>query len=262
VLLMSEEKMNRRGWLSLLMVGLLSVTAACEKTEETKPETAKTPEKAEESKGSMPTPAVDDAQEPLLTDAERDAKEPTTSEVLAPGTETAPGWTVVDKASLTEGQVAQLERAETAKKTLGTKLKERVSKEIAEKGLAESVDVCGCAAPPITQGVAREFGVEIGRTSFKLRNTDNKAPVWMEPIRALRTDVPHLVAGPDGALGVTSPIWVEDGCLKCHGPRAGLEPGVKEVLDGRFQEDRATGFEAGDLRGYFWVQVPALAAAK
>lgn len=258
--------MKLKQLIGLLIALMVLSISACEKKDENKAEPEKKAEEnaatAEPKETPKEAPIVEEApKEPLLSDAERDAKEPSTSEVLAAGTETAPGWAVVDKASLTEAQLAQLEKAQTAKKTLGTKLKERVSKEIKEKGLAESVDICGCAAPPLTNGVAREFDVEIGRTSFKLRNTDNKAPVWMEPIRDLRTDAPHIVAGPDGALGVVSPIFVEDGCVKCHGPRAELDPAVKAVLDGRFHEDRATGFEAGDLRGYFWVQVPALAAA-
>ena len=46
-------------------------------------------------------------------------------------------------------------------------------------------------------------------------------------------------------------------CLQCHGKVDDLAPEVRDVLAKNYPQDRATGFAAGDLRGWFWVEVPA-----
>ena len=49
---------------------------------------------------------------------------------------------------------------------------------------------------------------------------------------------------------------VADGCLACHGPAEALDEEVRVALAELYPEDRATGFRSGDLRGWFWVEVP------
>jgi hypothetical protein len=41
-------------------------------------------------------------------------------------------------------------------------------------------------------------------------------------------------------------------CLTCHG--SNLDADIAASIAERYPEDRATGFEAGDLRGVFWVE--------
>ena len=43
-------------------------------------------------------------------------------------------------------------------------------------------------------------------------------------------------------------------CLTCHGSE--LAPGVAEQISELYPEDHAIGFEAGDLRGVFWLEFP------
>jgi hypothetical protein len=45
-------------------------------------------------------------------------------------------------------------------------------------------------------------------------------------------------------------------CGSCHGPERTLGPGVSARLAQRYPEDRAIGFRDGDIRGWFWVEVP------
>ena len=45
-------------------------------------------------------------------------------------------------------------------------------------------------------------------------------------------------------------------CLACHGPAEQIAPDVKELLAREYPSDQATGFQEGDLRGWFWVEVP------
>ena len=46
-------------------------------------------------------------------------------------------------------------------------------------------------------------------------------------------------------------------CIRdSHGADQDLDPAVKAAISARYPEDRATNFAAGDLRGWFWVEVP------
>ena len=56
-------------------------------------------------------------------------------------------------------------------------------------------------------------------------------------------------------VGYLRPIAAGAPCLKCHGPADGLSPGVRAALQGSYPSDQATGFEAGEFRGFFWAEV-------
>ena len=45
-------------------------------------------------------------------------------------------------------------------------------------------------------------------------------------------------------------------CDSCHGPADRIDPAVQAMLAVRYPGDRATGFVEGQLRGWFWVEVP------
>lgn len=128
-----------------------------------------------------------------------------------------------------------------------------------QAGLAEgpeqAVDTCHLQAPAI----AEELGgadVRLGRTSHRLRNPDNAGPAWATEVLEAWLQQPgdwspRTVALPDGRAGYVEPIVTQPLCLVCHG--ANPSPAVVAAIDTHYPDDRATGFEAGDLRGAFWV---------
>ena len=63
--------------------------------------------------------------------------------------------------------------------------------------------------------------------------------------------------GPEARLGALFPIRLQPQCVQCHGKPEELSTEVRAALLDRYPDDRATGFAAGDLRGWFWVEVPA-----
>ena len=65
------------------------------------------------------------------------------------------------------------------------------------------------------------------------------------------------LAHEDGRFAALLPIQLKVGCLGCHGPRESILPTVREALEAAYPDDKATGFKAGELRGWFWVEVPA-----
>lgn len=168
---------------------------------------------------------------------------------------TAPTWKAVEHEELTKSQRDQLERAKKAQKQLGKTLVGALSQAVAEDGFPAAIKVCNTAAPEIAEKVHRDSGVKIGRTSFKLRNPDNEPPTWAKPYVEERRAEPVVLRG-NGHLAYMAPIKMGELCVNCHGPQEKLAEGVSAKLAELYPQDEATGFEAGDLRGWFWIEVP------
>jgi hypothetical protein len=149
-----------------------------------------------------------------------------------------------------------MELAVRARDALGQRLMARLSAAVSEGGHANAVEVCHAEAMPMTRAVAEEFGVKIGRTSERIRNPENEPPRWAEKMLEGRPTTQLQERDEDGTLHAIFPIVLAEPCLKCHGPEDQLATGVKDALAEHYPNDRATGFELGDLRGWFWVEVP------
>jgi len=126
------------------------------------------------------------------------------------------------------------------------------------EGPAAAIQVCRVKAPGIADALSTG-GVRMGRSSHKLRNPDNTAPDWVGPIMQAYLDDPssrkaQAVALADNRWGYVEPIIVQPLCLTCHGSE--LAPAVSEQIAELYPDDQATGFEAGDLRGVFWLEFP------
>ncbi len=174
-------------------------------------------------------------------------------------TSTSSSWSQVAAADLDVSQEAQLELALSAKQAMMGTLMKTLSTEMAANGPAGAIAVCKERAPEVADEVGAELGVRIGRTSFKLRNPQNSGPRWAQPLLEERPTEPRFSASEGGALGVTLPILLQTKCLGCHGAKDSLPAPIREALAELYPDDQATGFAAGDLRGWFWVEVPALA---
>ena len=125
-----------------------------------------------------------------------------------------------------------------------------------QEGPAAAIEVCSEVAPGIAHSLS-VHGVRMGRSSHKLRNPDNAAPEWLAPLvdgYASGADelLPRTVAIGGGRTGYAEPIIVQPVCLTCHGVE--IDAGIAEQLAALYPEDRATGFDAGDFRGVFWVE--------
>ena len=148
-------------------------------------------------------------------------------------------------------------RAEAARADLFARLSGRLQEVMKAQGPAAAMEVCHAEAPALARAVGEAHGVRIGRTSWKLRNPGNAAPAWAQAAVAVRRGEPLLQSTPEGGLQALFPIRLAEGCLRCHGEAATLPPDVRQALRTHYPADQATGFKAGDLRGWFWVEVPA-----
>ena len=138
-------------------------------------------------------------------------------------------------------------------RTLIAKLLDAVGRD----GPVGAIEICGKEAPKIADRIGKQFDVQIGRTSFKLRNSKNLPPDWAKPLLEDKPTEPRFVDLPDNHTGALFPIMLKIQCLACHGPTEQISPDVKAQLDRLYPDDQATGFDEGDLRGWFWVDVPA-----
>lgn len=156
----------------------------------------------------------------------------------------------------------QAEQAAAAAKALGGRLKSRLVETMQDEGPLAAIEVCNVEAPAIAAEVGADAGLDVGRTSLKVRNIANRAEPrerkvleqWAAAV-ASGTPVgelaPHAEGDGDDFLWM-KPIGVEGPCLVCHGEAIG-EP-VASAIAARYPSDRATGYALGDLRGAFVVR--------
>lgn len=166
------------------------------------------------------------------------------------------GWETVGAGSLDEEQRRQRDAAFAAREALFGSLFAELTGALREGGPEAAIEVCATRAPAIAAAVSAEQGVRIGRTSFKLRNPKNTPPVWADLALDGRPSEALYFVDRSGRFGSLTPIRLAASCLQCHGSQDDIAPATRAALRRRYEADRATGFAEGDLRGWFWVEVP------
>ncbi|TNE92861.1 MAG: DUF3365 domain-containing protein [Deltaproteobacteria bacterium] len=159
-----------------------------------------------------------------------------------------------------DAEGAALAAAKEGAKALGGTLKAKVIEGLAANGPAATLEMCSQEAQGLTAMVAGEHQIKVGRTSDKLRNPNNAGPEWAQAWFASVRDTPVAEVKPmtevveiDGkkVARFAAPIGIAEPCLLCHG-----SPGddVKAKLSELYPEDKATGYELGQLRGAIWAE--------
>jgi len=161
----------------------------------------------------------------------------------------------VPPAELPPAAQSQWQRAQRARDQLAQSLLAELTQALAQ-GPEHAIAVCSERAPALAAAVSKAEGVQIARTSARLRNLKNEAPAWAAARLASAAAEPACFVAADGRLAAMFPIRIAGACLQCHGPVDGLGDPVRAALQARYPEDRAVGYAAGDLRGWFVVEVP------
>jgi len=128
-------------------------------------------------------------------------------------------------------------------------------------GPASAISFCHLDATFLAQRVGKAEGIAAGRTSDRLRNPTNAPKPWAAAL--VQTHAGKQARSVEGfavdlgeKVGVLRPISERAMCAGCHGPVEQLSPAVKDVLLDRYPVDRAVGFKEGEIRGWFWVEMP------
>ena len=154
--------------------------------------------------------------------------------------------------------------AKSAIQSLAGALQTELKSAIGSGGPVSAIEVCNTRAMPITREVAAENGLGLARVSVKIRNPANQANEWQTAVledferqRAEGKSVDSLVwsetvtTGSGQEFRFMKAIPTGDICLLCHG--TAISPEVGQVLARLYPSDRATGYQAGDIRGAFVV---------
>jgi len=163
-----------------------------------------------------------------------------------------------------EPEAAGMQTAARAAAQLGTTLKERLVSTMQAEGPAAAFEVCAGNAQGLTAAVSKDTGVDLGRSSLRLRNPKNEAPPWVQAWLDEQGERPaadavgfERVDRVDGRrfARVLRPLPVAPPCLVCHGPAESLAPDVRAGLATHYPEDRAVGYAAGALRGALYGEL-------
>jgi len=165
-------------------------------------------------------------------------------------------WERVLPGLMTETQKAQQELMLTATNALAAELMGELTAALDAGDASAAIGVCREKAPSVAANIFEMYGVEIGRTSYRLRNEANVAPSWAEAYVADLVEDPTYVGGPNGELGALLPIRLRAECQMCHGPAEEIDEGIQAALAEHYPNDQAMGFAEGDLRGWFWIEAP------
>lgn len=139
---------------------------------------------------------------------------------------------------------------------------------MADGGPVNAVEVCSDRAPAIAERASADSGARVSRTALRVRNPDNVPDEAAAAV--LREFEDRLAAGAklpmeqvdrhaDGSMRYMRAIVLEPLCATCHG--TSLAPEVAQAVAARYPEDRATGFEVGEVRGAFLVDWPSAESA-
>ena len=166
-----------------------------------------------------------------------------------------------------EDLAARIDASREAIKSFAGALQKQLKSAMTDGGPTAAIEVCNIAAPEIAESASTASGWSVGRTSLKLRNPGNAADTW--ELAVLREFEDRKAAGEDPGTLDHAEIVVRDGqrtfrymkaiptqpvCIVCHG--TSIAPEVTARLDALYPEDRARGFEVGDIRGAFSIAQP------
>jgi hypothetical protein len=151
-------------------------------------------------------------------------------------------------------------KAEAAMDVLRDRIFKKHAEAIAQGGTRGALEACSGEAQRIAKEVAQDQKVEIGRTSFHIRNPLNAPRPWAAAWVAAGEGKTASEAKPavfdlGDRVGVLRPIPVAPLCTRCHGREEGIEPEIKAEISRKYPKDEATGFVPGDLRGFMWAEV-------
>jgi hypothetical protein len=131
---------------------------------------------------------------------------------------------------------------------------------------------CSVAAVPLTESAAQAQRVGLRRITEKARNPAGKADAAELPILKWFSQLTHSTNTPPPVVtnftttevSVFLPIVITNAlCLKCHGePGKDITPADMDVIRGIYPHDEATGYQQGNLRGAWRVDIPVSELAK
>lgn len=145
------------------------------------------------------------------------------------------------------------------------KLRQNIAQALKEGGAVRAIDACNTLAPELNATVADGTTFEVARTALRVRNPDNAPDAWEQAnLEAFQKSLSsgadpktletfEIVATKEGQklFRYMRPITMREQCLVCHGPS--VAPEVKAEIAKYYPDDKAIGYNIGELRGAFSI---------
>jgi hypothetical protein len=143
------------------------------------------------------------------------------------------------------------------------KLREGINKALKDGGTRGAIGACNTLAPGLNSKFSDESTFEVARTSNKVRNPENAPDAWeAKGLEALAAEIARgtdpkklelyeITTTPEGQhlFRYMRPIMMGEECLMCHG--SAIAQDIKLEIAHYYPEDKATGFNLGEMRGAF-----------
>ncbi|MGV3665343.1 MAG: Tll0287-like domain-containing protein [Leptospira bouyouniensis] len=141
-----------------------------------------------------------------------------------------------------------------------TNLQQKLMAAMKEGGTKVAIPFCKDNALGFTNQLGKKHHLILKRITDKPRNetnfvTDDEAKILAE-IRNLKSKegvFPNRVLSSDKNVTVYIPIIMMGQCLQCHGKANEMTEETKSILRKQYPNDKAIGYELGELRGLFSV---------
>ena len=167
-----------------------------------------------------------------------------------------PSLVLADQAGATD-KATVIEQTKPIIMSFGKHLKTELKQAMMSGGPVKGIAACNVSAPKLTEQ-ASASGWKVARTSLKWRNENNKPDAWEQ--KQLTEFDRKLAAGvspktlwavheDEKEIRVMKAITTQEVCLACHGQT--LMPDVSKKLNELYVNDRATGYNVGEIRGAF-----------
>lgn len=145
-----------------------------------------------------------------------------------------------------------------------TELKGELESALRKGRSVQAISICHEVAPALAERYSIPPGVEVGRTSSRCRNPDNRPDSWekkgLENLEKRRQQGEILAGmeyweeveeGGKTSFRYLRAIPVGARCLRCHGEKIGSK--LQKALQRIYPADQAVGYRLGELRGAFTI---------
>ena len=147
----------------------------------------------------------------------------------------------------------------------GKSLKGELQTALKAGGPKIGIQTCNVKAPELARQSGDKAGVELSRTSLKLRNPKNAPDDWETAVlqqfeeRKANGESPKQMEysevvdhNGEKVFRYMKAIIIAEPCLKCHGNN--VKQPIAEELNRLYPDDKARGYNLGDIRGAFTLQ--------
>lgn len=163
----------------------------------------------------------------------------------------------------------EAEALKSARQTTDAMLKE-YKKSLLQKGSIENaLTRCIGIGGDIAKDYSLRTGYVVKRTSLGYRNPDNKPTDTEERIlkrfsklnqegKIKKGHESHSIIeeGKVKYLLYMRPLVTGRLCINCHGKSSDISPDTSRLIKEAYPDDKATGFEVGDIRGAVTIKIP------